>query len=77
MAEETILRFDVYGRVMGVLRADGAWRVVYFGADGKHREAHDVVIPPSVTTSELAGYLANLFHESASPENPDVVRLDP
>ena len=62
---------------MGVDRMQGEWRVVYFGADGKHREAQDVVIPPSVTESELPRYLGNIFHEYASPEHPEVIRLDP
>ena len=71
-----MMRFDVYGRILGVTRARGEWRVVHLGADGKHRPAADVVIPPSVAESELSGYLADLFHESASAEKPDVVRLD-
>lgn len=69
-------RFDVYGRVIGVERWEGGWRAFHVGAEGKRRPAGDVVIPPSVSESELAGYLADLFHESASPERPDVVRLN-
>lgn len=72
-----MLRFNVFGRVMGVARAQGEWKAVYIGTDGKNREAHDVVIPSSVTASELTAYLADIFHESASPENPEVIRLDP
>lgn len=72
-----MLRFSVFGRLLGVARTRGEWRVVYIGADGKHRAADDVMIPPSVKASEVAAYLADLFHESASPENPEVVRLDP
>lgn len=71
-----MLRFDVYGRIIGVTREEGEWRAVYFGSDGKHREAPDVVIPPGVGEAELAGFLADIFHESASPENPDVVQVD-
>lgn len=71
-----MIRFDVYGRTLGVTRESGEWKAVYIGPDGKHRRAHDVVIPPFVEESKLTRYLADLFHESATPENPDVIRLD-
>lgn len=68
-----MIRFDVYGRVVGVLRDGGRWRAVFVGEDGKHRDAPGVVIPPDLDASELAGHLADVFHESARPERPDVV----
>ena len=72
-----MLRFDVYGRTVGVLREDGRWRVVFLGEDGKHRDAPGVVVPPSLEASDLARHLADVFHESARPGRPDVVPLDP
>lgn len=71
-----MLRFDVFGRPIGVTRTAGGWRVVYLGTDGKHREASDVFIPGSVPESGLRRCLGDLFHELATPENPEVVRLD-
>ena len=70
-----MLRFDVYGRQVGVVREDGRWSAVFVGDGGKHRAAPGVTIPPWVEEDELVRYLADLFHESASPERPDVVRL--
>lgn len=71
-----MLRFDVFLWPIGVTRTAGGWRVVCLGTDGKHREAPDVFIPGSVPESGLRRYLGDLFHELATLENPEVVRLD-
>lgn len=71
-----MLRFDVFGRLIGITRTADGWRPVYLGADGKRREATDVFIPASIPESELPRYLADLFHELATPEKPEVIRLD-
>lgn len=68
-----MLRYDVFGYRVGVLREGAEWRAVYVGQDGKHRPAPDVVIPPWVTEAEVPRFLADLFHEAASPERPDVI----
>ena len=41
-----MLRFDVYGRAVGVERDGDDWRVVYLGTEGKHRPADDIFLPP-------------------------------
>ncbi len=68
-----MLRFDVFGRHVGVTRADGRWIAVFLGAEGKHRAGP--AIPPSLPESELETFLADLFHESARPDKPNVIRL--
>lgn len=68
-------RFDAYGRMLRITRSNDEWDVRAEGADGTLRDAR-VRIPASVPESELAEFLADLFHESATPERPDVVRLD-
>jgi hypothetical protein len=70
-------RFDVFGRMMGVDRKDDRWQVYDLGPDGKRREARDIMIPASVPEEQLALYLAEIFHESASPRRPEVLELDP
>jgi len=70
-----MIRFDVFGREIGVTRVAGAWQAVFIGPGGKHRTAPGVTIPPWVAEEELARFLADLFHESASPHRPDVLRL--
>jgi len=69
-------RFDVYGRQVLVIREEDHWAAYYVGTDGKRRSATDIVIPASVAEADLAVYLADLFHECATEERPDVRRLD-
>ena len=52
-----MIRFDVFGRIIGVTREEGEWRAVYVGEDGKHRTASDVAIPPWLQESELRRFL--------------------
>ena len=70
-----LLRFDVFGRTVGVARKDGEWRAVFIGHEGKHRDAPAITIPAGLPESELALFLGDLFHESASAERPDVIEL--
>ncbi len=67
-------RFDVFGQRVAVVAADGGW-VPYWLGDGKRRRA-DFEVPAFVGAHELAQYLADLFHESATPENAEVRRID-
>ena len=70
-----MLRFDVYGTLVGIERVADRWRVFYIGAEGKHRLAEDILIPPSVNESDLVEYLADLRHEWATPKHPGVRRV--
>lgn len=67
-----MLRYDVFGRHIGVIREDDGWRAVFIGDGGKHREAPGIVIPDRVEKKDLARFLADVFHESARPDRPDV-----
>lgn len=67
-------RFHVDGRIVEV-RSEGArWQAYRVGADGK-RTPSGFVIPDFVEEPELAQFLEDLFHESASPHNGDVHRI--
>jgi hypothetical protein len=68
-------RFDVYGRIIIIARSEGrAWLAFYQGADGKRGKA-DFPVPAHLSVENLAHYLEELFHESATPERPAVLRL--
>jgi hypothetical protein len=77
-----MLRFKVFGMLVGVERAPAGratgqangWDTYWLGNEGKRRPA-DFVVPDFVTEDELPEYLRDLFHESATPQHPDVVRL--
>lgn len=68
-------RFHVHGRRVAISRRDGAWIVLTLGADGKRSPA-GWVVPDFVAEDELAQYLDDLFHESATPHSGGVYRLD-
>jgi hypothetical protein len=67
-------RFNVFGTQVAVTGEKGGWRAFYLGAEGKRRSA-DFVVPSNTEAHELAEYLADLFHENATPRNPVVRRL--
>jgi hypothetical protein len=67
-------RFDVFGRIVAVTKVRDAWQAWFVGEDGKRRRA-DFVIPSMIEADELAQYLDDLFHESATPARVAVVRL--
>ncbi len=68
------LKFDVFGKIMSAERTDAGWRLFVLGADSK-RSPSDVVVPAFVTEHELAQYLDDIFHESASLDRPCVKRI--
>ncbi len=67
-------RFNVFGTLVAVTGAPGAWQAFYLGTEGKRRLA-DFIVPADVASDELQEYLADLFHENATPRNNDVTTL--
>jgi hypothetical protein len=70
------IELDVFGRRIQVVESGVGWSVFYLGPEGKRRPAHDILVPPSLTESELERYLADLCHEWATERHPDVRRLE-
>jgi hypothetical protein len=73
--EHMLIKLDVFGRLMVAERIHGRWRLLDVGADGKRSPVGNVVIPDSVSESEIDRYLADIFHESATESHPRVRRL--
>ena len=67
-------RFNVFGKLVAITGEAGAWQAFYPGTDGKCRAA-DFIVPRDVTAPELAEYLADLFHEDATPRHAKVEQL--
>ncbi len=67
----TVWRFDVFGTRVAIERRGPGWTAFLLGADGKRRPA-DFQIPDFVAEAELCQYLADLFHEAATPTNGEV-----
>jgi hypothetical protein len=70
------IKFDVFGKRMSVQRKGGEWLLFRESNTGVRAKVHEVVIPAELEESELATYLANIYHETATEEHPSVVRLD-
>jgi GNAT superfamily N-acetyltransferase len=67
--------FDVFGRVVIVRRESQGWVVFEAGADGKRGLSEGIRIPPFIEAKRLGEYLADLCHESATPERSEVKLL--
>ena len=67
-------RFNVFGQHIAVVGSAGAWQAFHLGNEGKRRPA-DFIIPLDVSEEKLADYLADLFHENATPRNNAVKQL--
>ena len=68
------LRFNVFGRIIAIVRTHGAWTPYYLGTDGKRGPA-GFIVPDFLAEDELCQYLADLFHESANRTNGDVYQI--
>lgn len=68
------LRFNIFGALIAMTGSSGAWQAFYLGTDGKRRPA-GFVVPSDVTEHRLCEYLADLYHENATPRNPNAVQL--
>jgi len=71
------MKFDAYGKQIEIIReSDGRWTVFYLGNEGKKRTAYDIPIPSDFSEGELIGYLEDILHEWANPENNLVTKIE-
>jgi len=70
------IKFNVFGKRLSVQRKDGEWLLFRESNTGVRARVHEVVIPADLDESELATYLADIFHETARENHSSVVRLD-
>jgi hypothetical protein len=70
------MKFDIFGRkVIEIIRSNNELLALYCGDNGVRRKADDIHIPPSLDESELAEYVADVFHELATLERNKVRRI--
>ncbi len=67
-------RFHVFGLWISITGSAGHWQAFYLGNEGKRRPA-DFIIPADIAAEELCEYLADLFHEHASPQHHRAYQL--
>jgi hypothetical protein len=70
----TEFRFNVFGTRIAIMETKTGWTPYFLGPDGKRRQA-DFVVPSFIEENDLAQYLGDLFHESATPANNKVTRI--
>ncbi|MCB1176779.1 MAG: hypothetical protein KDK36_04275 [Leptospiraceae bacterium] len=66
------MKVSVYGKTIIVEGEENKWKVYYPSPDGKRRNAEDIFIPSHIKEEELLGYIADLLHEWATPDNSEV-----
>jgi len=70
------MKFNVFAKkFIEVVRNDNDWQAYYLGNEGKKRKAEGLLIPSSIDESEIEEYIADLFHEMATPSNNEVKRI--
>ncbi len=42
----------------------------------KYAPSHDIVLPADLREEEIAGYLGDIYHEAATPQRPEVFRVE-
>jgi len=70
------IKFNVFGRRMSVQRKDGEWLLFRDSDTGVRAREFGIAIPADLAESELATYLADIFHESATEKHSSVTKLD-
>lgn len=72
-----LMRLDVFGKEIELVRKHEQWLVFYPGSDGKKRLADDLIVPSELAESELPGYFSDLCHEWAAPGRDTVRPIEP
>ncbi len=73
--EVGIMKLNVYGKIVEVIRTQNEWSLFLVG-EGKKRPMRDVVIPPETPKEKVIQYLEDIFHEYASHENKSIIVLE-
>lgn len=69
--------FKVFGRYIGVKPVGQGWQVFRVDmSERKYSRLYEIIIPDDLEEGEIADWLADIYHEAASPQHPDVVRVE-
>lgn len=69
------MKLDAYGKRIEIQRENGDW-VIYELGEGKKTLSRDIYIPSDYNEAQVIGFLEDLFHERATPENPSIKIID-
>lgn len=69
--------FKVFGRYIGVKPVGQGWQVFRVDmSERKYSRLYEIIIPDDLEEDEIADWLGDIYHEAASPQHPDVVRVE-
>lgn len=69
------MKIDAYGNVLEIIKENGEWAIYILG-EGKKRRSFDIVIPSDLDEQNVILFLEDILHESATPENPRIKRVN-
>lgn len=67
-----MIKFNVFGRTMSVLKINNEWQLFNEPDIGIRSRVYDVVIPAELSEEELLIYLDDIYHELATEKRPRV-----
>ena len=70
------MKLDVFGKDFEILREGGQWKAYLLGNEGKRRLVRELVFPANLKDTEIAGYMADIYHEAARPGRDKVKVLE-
>ena len=70
-----IIKFNVFGKQMSVLKKNEEWQLFNESDTGIRTRVYDVVIPSDLEVTELGTYLDDIYHEYSSDKHPDVIEI--
>jgi len=70
------MKLELFGKKRIEICHEGGNWILYSLSEGKRLKLADVVIPGHFSEDEAIVFLADLFHEAATPEFPDIKRID-
>lgn len=69
------IKLNVFGCKVLVQRHGERWKAYYLSDDGKRRPAEEILVPSSISEPEVERFVADLCHEWATEQHPDVIRI--
>ncbi|MFA3760748.1 hypothetical protein [Yersinia sp. 2466 StPb PI] len=71
-----MLIYDFFGRRLSVKKIANEWQLFRMESnEGKSSRIYDVIIASFLAEDEIAGWLADIYHEAASEKHTDVKRI--
>ncbi len=67
-----VIKFNVFGKQMSVLKKDEEWQLFNESDTGIRSRVYDVVIPADLESTKLGTYLDDIYHEYSSDKHPCV-----